>query len=366
MQTFHYSAPKTAGKYRRRAPNSINLAVAHAFAQAGIPVFPCDTRKRPLTPRGHHDATTDLDAIRRWWTRWPDALVGIPTGPASGLWVLDVDGEAGRQSLNELMARLGVEKLADLTPCVSRTPGGGMHLIFRLQPGERPRNRARDIGAGLDTRGVKADGNAAGYFIGPGSMLPDGRRYEQVDAATLEPIGADACAFDNAVPALRGLLYLAAFNAAERAVIAASPELRDAIRTSGPEEWQSIVDQYRAAQRAAVLGHTIERRHQSCEPTHQRQHRYAAALLSRELQAMAAMQPASGRNHAAFRLACRVGRWIHHGVIQRADFERDVLEACERNGLVQEDGRKAVLDTIASGLARSAHDALPELGERHG
>lgn len=188
MQSFQHSARHTAGDYRHRVP-STNLAVALAYARAGILLFPCDARKRPLTPRGHHDATTDLDAIRRWWARWPDALVGIPTGPDSGVWVLDVDGEAGRRSLNALMARLGVETVADLAPCVSRTPSGGLHLIFRLQPGERPRNRARDIGAALDTRGVKADGTSAGYIIAPGSMLPDGRRYELVDATGLEPVG---------------------------------------------------------------------------------------------------------------------------------------------------------------------------------
>jgi hypothetical protein len=192
MQTFQHVAPHTTGTYGHRAPDSINAAVAFAFARAGIPAFPCDKRKRPLTARGHHDATTDLDTIRSWWARWPDALVGIPTGPNSGVWVLDVDGEAGRQSLNALMARLGAETIADLTPCVSRTPSGGLHLIFRLQPGERPRNRARDIGTGLDTRGVKADGTSAGYFIAPGSTLPDGRRYELVDASTLEPMGGDA------------------------------------------------------------------------------------------------------------------------------------------------------------------------------
>lgn len=189
MQTFHHATSHPAGTHRHRVTGGANLEVAFAYARAGIRVFPCDERKRPLTPRGHHDATTDFDIIQGWWTCWPAALVGIPTGPGSGVWVLDVDGEAGRRSLKALMARLGIELVADLTPCISRTPSGGLHLIFRLQPGERPRNRARDIGAGLDTRGVKADGTSAGYIIAPGSMLPDGRGYELVDATALEPIG---------------------------------------------------------------------------------------------------------------------------------------------------------------------------------
>jgi hypothetical protein len=192
MQYFQNSAPQTAGSYSRRGPDSINFVVALTYARAGMPVFPCNLNKRPLTPRGHHDATTDLDIIHECWARWPDALVGIPTGPESGIWILDVDGEAGRRSLNALMARLGVQTIADLTPCVSRTPSGGLHLIFALQRGERPRNRARDIGAGLDTRGVKLDGTSAGYVIAPGSTLPDDRRYELVDATTLDLIRGDA------------------------------------------------------------------------------------------------------------------------------------------------------------------------------
>jgi hypothetical protein len=155
MQTF--TDPQTAGSYRHVSPSSSNLAVALAFARAGVPVFPCAAsgprRKQPLTPRGHHDATTDLDTVLRWWGRWPDALVGIPAGPDSGVWVIDVDGEVGRRSLNELMVRLGIETLADLTPCVSRTPGGGLHLIFSLKPGERP-PIARATSAPGSTRGA--------------------------------------------------------------------------------------------------------------------------------------------------------------------------------------------------------------------
>lgn len=365
MQTAQQSIPHSAGTNLRRGPVSTNLASALYYAHAGIAVFPCDARKRPLTPRGHHDATSDLDAIRRWWARWRDALVGIPTGPDSGVWVLDVDGEAGRQSLNQLMARLRVETIADLTPCVSRTPGGGLHLIFRLQPGELPRNRARDIGAGLDTRGVKADGTSAGYFVAPGSRLPDGRRYGQVDAATLEAIEAPAEPFAKAALAPRGLVYLASFGASERAVIAACPELQEAIRASEPAGWSPVLDRHQAAQRAALAAHRVERVAVG-KADHDRQRRYAEAILARELPALASMSPGSGRNHAAFKLVCRAGRWVHGGVLERDRLVADVLDACAANGLLREAGRRAVLATIESALARSAGDALPDLEARHG
>ena len=366
MQSIQQLTPHTAGVYSHCSPVTMNLTVALAFARARIPVFPCDALKRPLTLRGHHDGTTDLDTIRRWWTRRPDALVGIPTGPGSGVWVIDVDGDAGWQSLNELMPHLGVETIADLTPCISRTPSGGWHFIFQLQAGERPRNRARDIDAGLDTRGVKVDGTSAGYFIAPGSTLPDSRRYELVDATTLKPIAAPMYPFEMAVPAPRELLELATFNTAERAMIAALPGLRQAIRDGTPAEWSTIFERHRAAASEALAAAHTPSRPAAGTPDLKRQRRYVASILGCELRKLAVMPPDSGRNDAAFRLVCRVGRWVHHGIIAQDQLIADVLDACERNGLVHDDGRKTVLDTIASGLARAAHDALPTLEARHG
>ena len=173
--------------------------------------------------------------------------------------------------------------------------------------------------------------------------------------------------FDRAASAPRGLLYLATFNSAERAVITASPQLQGAIRGSALAEWSGIVEQHRAAQRAALEQHRT--RHcvpSTGDPEHVRQLQYVAAILDCELPRLASMPRNSGRNDATFRLVCRVGRWAHHGIIARDRLVADVLAACERNGLVHEDGRKAVLDTIESGLARSAGDALPDLGGAHG
>jgi hypothetical protein len=42
------------------------------------------------TPRGFHDATRDVDVVRRWWAKWPAALVGRPTREATGRYVVDL------------------------------------------------------------------------------------------------------------------------------------------------------------------------------------------------------------------------------------------------------------------------------------
>lgn len=65
---------------------------ARVFATAGVPVFPCvPGEKRPLTEHGFHDATADVRQVAAWWRRWPGANIGVPTGAASGLEVVDVD-----------------------------------------------------------------------------------------------------------------------------------------------------------------------------------------------------------------------------------------------------------------------------------
>ena len=171
--------------------------------------------------------------------------------------------------------------------------------------------------------------------------------------------------FDNAAPAPRGLLYLAIFNATEREVIAASPELQSAIRGSNPAEWPAILDRHRVTQRKEGIAHPSPRRCDSSQSEHRRHYGYVATILSRELHAIAAMLPNSGRNQTVFWLVCRVGRWVHHGIITRDLLTKDVLDACEHNGLVQDNGRESVLATIASGLAKSASDPLPDLGANH-
>jgi len=99
----------------------------------------------------------------------------------------------------------------------------------------------------------------------------------------------------------------------------------------------------------------------------ERHRRYVEKILSRELVILGAMAKNSGRNDKAFCLVCRLGRWVHAGILSADRLTADVLEVCRINGLVSEDGTRAVLATIASGLRKSANDPLPDLrpGRRH-
>jgi Bifunctional DNA primase/polymerase, N-terminal len=148
------------------------LDAALDYASRGTPVFPVNfADKRPLTEHGLKDATTDQSLIRRWWRVWPQAMIGVATGPRSGVWVLDVDVDPTKAiDGHYTMARL----VADHGPLpatrTSITPRGGRHHLFGWN-GANIRCSNSKIACGIDVRG---DG---GYFVAPPSVRIDGAAY---------------------------------------------------------------------------------------------------------------------------------------------------------------------------------------------
>jgi putative DNA primase/helicase len=144
----------------------------------GFAVFPCKPHgKEPLTAHGCKDASKDRKAISVWWKRNPSANIGIATGAASGVVVLDVDAKGGgRETLALLEDEQG--RLPD-APTVL-TGGGGLHIYFRDLGGLR--NSAGMLGQGLDFR---ADG---GYVIAPPSIHPNGSEYRWEISASIRDV----------------------------------------------------------------------------------------------------------------------------------------------------------------------------------
>jgi hypothetical protein len=64
--------------------------VAAALA-LGLPACLCRADKSPACPHGFRDATADPVALQDLLRRYPAPLIGIPTGAASGVDVLDID-----------------------------------------------------------------------------------------------------------------------------------------------------------------------------------------------------------------------------------------------------------------------------------
>jgi Bifunctional DNA primase/polymerase, N-terminal len=142
------------------------LTAALSYVEMGWSVFPCQPRgKKPLTAHGFKDASTDIKQVNTWWSRYPDANIGLACG-ASGLDVLDVDGPDGIATLNNLESRHGA-----LTPTLTvQTGGGGLHYYYTHNPSQPFATRAR-FAPGLDTRGE------GGYTILPPSIHSSGGLY---------------------------------------------------------------------------------------------------------------------------------------------------------------------------------------------
>jgi putative DNA primase/helicase len=124
-----------------------------------------------LVPHGLQDATTDPEQVREWWTSYPEANIGMPTGAWSGVVVLDVDPEKGGfESLLALVRRYGVLPWTRVVHT-----GGGLALYFE-HPGIHTRSSVGKMGPGLDFHG---DG---GYVLLPPSVYAKNRTYARQGA----------------------------------------------------------------------------------------------------------------------------------------------------------------------------------------
>ena len=163
-----------------RVDRSPHLGVAaRSLAAAGVPVFPCVVEgKRPLTRRGFLDASSDPEQVAAWWSRTPNANIGIPTGAPAGVVVVDVDVH-GPHDGRAAYQRATDAGLVDGAGLLVRTPTGGAHVYFPATPDKEQRSwQAADLG--VDFRG---DG---GYIIAPPSRrIIDGnvKHYEVADIA---------------------------------------------------------------------------------------------------------------------------------------------------------------------------------------
>jgi len=143
------------------------LEAALDYARRGWRVVPIMAgSKRPALTRWTEQATTDPATIKEWWDGHDDYGVGIATGPASGMWVLDVDDYDSFRDLELRYEPLPATR-------TSITGSGGYHFLFRWPEGRDVRNDAgRRLGPGLDVRG---DG---GQIVTPPSVHPTGTTYE--------------------------------------------------------------------------------------------------------------------------------------------------------------------------------------------
>lgn len=163
-------------------------AAALNYAGKGWKVLPCwpsgnaarpDRAKSPigsLVPRGFHQATSDPEVIRRWWTAHPDAMIGAVVDPR--VVIIDIDPRNGGS----------VDAIEDLTQCSitntctvwSGRGDGGRHLYYWRPDGPLT---AHKLPTGVDLK-------KSGYTIVPPSIHPaSGQPYRWAEQRITEVPG---------------------------------------------------------------------------------------------------------------------------------------------------------------------------------
>jgi hypothetical protein len=276
-----------------RQPESAQASLLDAalrYAAAGFAVFPCQPRtKEPAVTRGFLAATTNPQTIRRLW-RITDRNIGLRTGAASAVWILDIDGPAGEASLAALEAAHG--RLP--TTCTVVT-SSGRHLWFVTDACPISCSASR-VATAID---VRAEG---GYAIVPPSVHPSGHVYR--------------------------------FQGTRE--IATAPAWL--VRLT---QKKTISERAIAVREGQGQGQGQGRRQGTCGA-------YGAVALNREISALANVR-AGGRNHALNAVSFRLFQLVAGGELERDQVVQRLLSACRANGLVHDDGLPAVMATIRSG-----------------
>jgi hypothetical protein len=255
-----------------------------------------------LVPHGVKDATTNRARVLAWWTRHPQANIGLATGHAFD--VLDVDGPAGAQAIQELTAAHGLHSSGPLV----RTGGGGWH--FYLAPTDLGNVHPRGL-EHVDWRG------RGGYVVAPPSRHASGHPYQWL-------LGRDLEVSPGEIPA----------------VLLARLQRRSPQRPSGPVELP------------ATGGAPADR--------------YARAALAEELTRVATA-PVGHRNRQLWASTRNLYNLVATGALDHHEVDHALLAAVERCGLLAEEPQQT-RRTLASGrqvgLAHPGRPRQPSSPER--
>lgn len=318
------------------------LQAALAYAAKGWPVFPCRAAdseeldaeglprwyaKAPLVGKWRQTASADAARIRNWWVRWPDALIGLPMGGATGLFALDFDpreevdpetGEVISWTLAQLKADTEALMGCDLPQTVAQiTPSKGVHAFFK-QPadgGPAIRNRG-NLPPHVDVRGE------GGYVIvSPSAVLVSSKgavgSYRWARGELPGTLAAEAPAA--LIELLRAGKSAPAGSAKE---LAESGNGANGIDVPGAAKGLSASEAVR---------------------------RYGLSALDGETDALRRMGR-GGRNKALNVAAVKLGSLVQAGALSEGVVRAALLDACHGNGLAREDGERACEATIDSGL----------------
>jgi hypothetical protein len=161
------------------ARKGLSVVPCHAVTESGK----CTCKGKTCRSAGKHPrinwkeqgklALTEQQ-LADYWKVWPDSNLGIVTGAVSRIAVLDIDGEEGKKSLEEIGLPLSA---FPKTPLVL-TGGGGYHLYF-----EYPYDMELATKAGvLPKVDIRAN---LGFIVAPPSLHLSGKTYQWADGLSI-------------------------------------------------------------------------------------------------------------------------------------------------------------------------------------
>jgi Bifunctional DNA primase/polymerase, N-terminal/Primase C terminal 2 (PriCT-2) len=169
------------------------LHAALAYAAHGYPVFPLSKRTKAPIPKadrdahnkkipktgGFYKATTDPVIINQWWHQ-NEHLIGMPMGPASNVFAIDVDTDEdhadGMAEWDRITAEHGAIKTRE-----HLTATGGLHLILKYD-NDQPIGCSRgSLPDGIDVKG------RGGYIVMPPSRRKDREYRVGLDIDPIDP-----------------------------------------------------------------------------------------------------------------------------------------------------------------------------------
>lgn len=142
------------------------------LARRGFHVLPLVVRnKMPIFPGGYKLGTTDLDQVRLWWTKNPQANIGIATGESN---LLVMDNDHGLRDYDDFITWRDRNGLPPTyTVRSGRRPEFGVQMYYRGHVTTQGRKTWKLDGCNGD---FKSDG---GLVVHPPSIHPDtGLAYE--------------------------------------------------------------------------------------------------------------------------------------------------------------------------------------------
>jgi hypothetical protein len=250
-----------------------------------------------LVPHGLREATTNRARVLAWWTRHPQANIGLATGHRFD--VLDLDGPEGVAALRAFARQHHLELPAGGPVVRSGRPQAGWH--YYLAPAGLGRRRGL-----LDRVDYQGPG---GYVVAPPSRHASGHPYRWVRD------------LEHPLPELSGQLRAELTRPAERPT---APVVVPLPTPAGPG------------------------------------HPYARAALAEEL-ARVATAPRGGRNQQLWESGRNLFNFVATGALQEREVHQGLLQAADRNGLLHEEPRQTRRTLRSARQAGLAHPRrLPE------